>query len=53
METTIGLRVQGLEGMEKTMEITIGLGFSRNGKENENYYDELYRDYYKDPFLHS
>ena len=23
----------------------------RNGKENGNYYDGLYRDYYKDPFL--
>ena len=25
----------------------------RNGKENGNYYNGLYRDYYKDPFLHS
>ena len=23
----------------------------RNGKENRNYYNGLYRDYYKDPFL--
>ena len=40
--------------MEKNMETTIlGLGFSRNGKENGNYYDGLYTDYCKDPFLHS
>ena len=25
----------------------------RNGKENGNYYNGLYEDYYKDPFLHS
>ena len=25
----------------------------RNGKENGNYHDGLYRDYYEDPFLHS
>ena len=43
--------------MEKNMETTrMGLGsigFRRNGKENVNYYNGLYRDYYKDPFLHS
>ena len=25
----------------------------RKGKENENYYNGLYREYYKYPFLHS
>ena len=30
-----------------------GLGFQRNGEENGKYYNGLYRDYYKDPFLHS
>ena len=42
MEATAGFRVQGLggnEGMEKNMET--------------NYSNGLYRDYYKDPFLHS
>ena len=44
METTIvgyiGFRVSGL-------------GFGRNGKEHENNYNGLYRDYSKDQFLHS
>ena len=30
-----------------------GLGFRRNGKEHGNYYNGLYRDYHKDPFLRS
>ena len=30
----------------------IGLGF-KNGAENGNYHDSLYRDYYTDPFLYS
>ena len=30
-----------------------GLGFRRNGKEHGNYYNGLFRDYYKDPVLHS
>ena len=42
METTI----TGLYRVE-------GLGLRRNGKENGNYYNGLYRDYYKDPFPHS
>ena len=46
------LPLAGSEGMEKTTETTtmgdIGLGL-----DNENYYNGLNRDYYKDPFLHS
>ena len=46
-------RVAGNEGMEKNMETIIqGLGFRRNGNANRNY-NGLYKDYYKDPFLHS
>ena len=30
-----------------------GLGFRSNGKEKGNYYNGLYRGYYKDPCLHS
>ena len=43
------------EGVEQNMGTTImGLGFRRNGKENGNYYNGCYRDYYRgDPFLHS
>ena len=50
------LWVAGNEGMEKNMEtiiIRIGLGFRKNGKENGNYENAVYRDNYKDPFLHS
>ena len=44
--------------MEKKMDkITrtgyIGLGLRRNGNENGNYYNGLYRDYYEDPLQHS
>ena len=53
-----GLWLVGNEGAEKKMEITLlGLGF-RVGiqeweRENGNYYIGFYRDYYKDPVLHS
>ena len=36
------------------METTImRLGFRRNGKDNGNYYHGMYRNYFKDPVLHS
>ena len=59
-----GLWLAANEGMEKKMETTI-LGYIGtiivyvlglywdNGKENGNYYNGLYMDYYRDPFLHS
>ena len=37
--------------MEKKMKSAIR--FRRNGEEHGKYYTGLYRDYYKDPFLHS
>ena len=41
--------------MEKNMEPKIlghiGSGFGGNGQEDGNYYNELNRYYYKDPFL--
>ena len=43
METTIGFRVQDFGFMVGMMK------WKRNG----NYSNELYRDWYKDPFLHS
>ena len=43
----LGLRVWGL-GLRAW-----GLGARRNAKENGQYYNGLYRNYYKDPFLHS
>ena len=36
------------------METTImHSGCMVDGKQSENYYNGLYRDYYKDPFVHS
>ena len=38
--------------MEKEMETTIGFGM-KEWKRTWDYYNGLYRDCYKDPFLHS
>ena len=48
MEKKIGNYCNNYNGLYRVRALEF-----RNGTDTGNYYNGLYRDYYKDPFLHS